>query len=107
MASEQQRSQAWIGDAVLSLYAREWILREPSIAPKDRAAAFVQMTSNRFLASVGEPTAMEAAIGRIYQSEGLQAAFDHIEATYLPLFKKQQAKAKQPGSYRRPAKSAG
>jgi hypothetical protein len=58
------------------------------------------MTSNHFLASVGEPTAVEAQIGIIYQSDGLDAAFAHIEATLVPLFEKQEARAKQPGSYR-------
>ncbi len=101
MAPDKERDEAWIGDAVLSLFARQWILREPSIQPKLRAEAFIRMTSNQFLSSVGEPTAMEAEIGRIYEADGLQAAFDHIEHTYLPLFRKQQAKAKQPGSHRR------
>lgn len=100
MKASQKRDEAWIGDAVLALFAREWILKAPSIKSDERAEAFIQMTSNQFLSSVGEPTAMEAEIGRIYEAEGLEAAFTHIEATYVPLFKKQQAKTKQPGSYR-------
>jgi hypothetical protein len=43
---------------------------------------------------------MEAEIGLVYQSEGLQAAFDYIESKFLPLFRKRRSKSKQPGSYR-------
>lgn len=100
MNEEDKRTQAWIGDAVLALYAREWILRQKDIAVKARAEVFIRMTSNQFLASLGEPTAMEAEIGVVYQSEGLQAAFEHIEAKFLPVFEKQEKKRKRPGSYR-------
>jgi hypothetical protein len=100
MTEEEKRSLAWIGDAVLALCARKWILAQPGIKPKERAEAFIQMTSNKFLSAIGEPTAMEAEIGRIYESDGLEAAFTHIETIYVPLFEKQRAKLKQPGSYR-------
>jgi dsRNA-specific ribonuclease len=43
---------------------------------------------------------MEAEIGVIYERDGLQAAFDHIEEKFVPMFKKQLAKRRQPGSYR-------
>lgn len=85
---------------MLALYAREWILQQDDIAPVERAEVFVQMTSNHFLASLGEPTAMEAAIGIVYEREGLEAAFTHIETTLLPLFKKHRARGRRPGSYR-------
>ena len=101
MTEEEKRTQAWIGDAVLALFAREWILRQKWIQPQERAERFIEMTSNKFLSGVGQPTAMEAEIGVIYQERGLEAAFQHIEATFVPLFEKQQAKARQPGSYRR------
>lgn len=100
MTEEEKRDKAWIGDAVLALFAREWILAEASIPPKERAKLFIDMTSNQFLSGIGEPTAMEAEIGVIYETNGLEAAFKHIEEKFVPLFKKQQAKAKQPGSYR-------
>ena len=86
---------------MLALFAREWILKQTDIAVKERAEVFIQMTSNQFLASLGEPTAMEAEIGIVYENEGLQAAFDFIEGKFLPLFIKQRAKRKLPGSYRR------
>lgn len=100
MTEDEKRNQAWIGDAVLALFAREWILKAPQINKEERADAFIRMTSNHFLSSVGEPTAMEAEIGRIYQHNGLAAAFAHIQAKYIPLFKKQLAKRQQPGNYR-------
>lgn len=101
MTEEEKRDKAWIGDAVLALYARQWILREPSISSKERAEAFIDMTSNQFLSGIGEPTAMEAEIGTVYETDGLDAAFKHIEERFVPLFKKQRAKARRPGSYRR------
>lgn len=95
------RTKAWIGDAVLALFAREWILKQPDIRPEKRAEVFIQMTSNQFLSSLGEPTAMEAEIGVVYNSEGLQAAFDFIEAKFIPIFQKQRNNQRKPGSYRR------
>jgi dsRNA-specific ribonuclease len=101
MTEDEKRTKAWIGDAVLSLFAREWILRAPQIKKEDRADAFVRMTSNQFLSAVGEPTVMEAKIGMVYEADGLQAAFEHIEQTFVPLFNKQLAKRRKPGSYRK------
>ena len=97
MSEDEKRTKAWVGDAVLSL-AREWIPGDASIQPSDRNEAFIRMTQTSF-SSVGEPTAMEAEIGRIYESEGLDAAYKHIEETTF-LFKKQQVRPQQPGSYR-------
>ncbi|MGB0416921.1 MAG: hypothetical protein ACPGKS_08735 [Coraliomargarita sp.] len=104
MTEDDKRTKAWIGDAVLALFARKWILEQSDIKPKQRSDFFIRMTSNKFLSAIGEPTAMEAAIGVIYETQGLEAAFAHIEATFVPLFKKQQAKAQQPGSYRNKTK---
>ena len=102
---EQQRTDAWIGDAVLALFARQWILNQADIAPAERAEAFTQLTANQFLASFGDPTAVEASIGKIYQSKGLQTAFDSIEDNYLPLYLKQRNnRRKTQGKHRRKAK---
>jgi hypothetical protein len=49
------------------------------------------MTSNRFLTAFGEPTRVEARIGRVYEEGGLSAAFALLDETILPLFKKQNA----------------
>lgn len=79
--------QAWIGDAVLTLFARRWILSETGSIDGERS---VRMTSNRFLNSLGQPDEVEAQIGRIYEADGLQAAFTWIEAQLLPMFKRQE-----------------
>ena len=83
----QEQELAWIGDTVLDLFARSWILRE-----KGRLCGetLIHMTSNRFLACFGNPTAIEAKIGATYQREGLDAAFRWIESEILPLFLKQE-----------------
>jgi hypothetical protein len=84
------REKAWIGDAVLALYARRWIVAN---APKnaDRTELFKRLTSNQFLSGLGEPTKVEARIGRVYEKEGEAAAFAFIEETILPLFLRQNA----------------
>jgi dsRNA-specific ribonuclease len=85
---EQLREQAWIGDAVLALFVRNWLLaatsRETSLA--QRAALFELFASNQFLSNFGEPTRVEAEIGRLYQSGGLPAAFAFIEKKFLNRF---------------------
>ena len=83
------RDEAWIGDAVLTLYARLKILREDGTLDGAKA---VRMSSNQFLAAFGEPTAVEAAIGRVFDHDGLDAAFAHIERSLIPLFTRQEEK---------------
>ena len=87
------REIAWIGDAVLALWARSWILQQAQIKPEQRSDVFVSMTSNRFLSAFGEPTAVEASIGKIFQHNGLEAACEWMDAELLPVFKKQLANA--------------
>jgi len=82
------RQEAWIGDTILDLYARSYILREQGEMDGKMLA---RMTSNQFLSSLGNPTAVEAEIGKIYQSEGLEAGFAWIENNLMPLFKKQES----------------
>ncbi len=84
----QTIQEAWIGDAVLTLYARLRILRESESVDGDKAT---RMTSNRFLGAFGEPTAVEAKIGREYEANGLDAAFDWIQTQLMPLHEKQEA----------------
>lgn len=84
-----ERNQAWVGDAVLALYSRLRILREDGSLDGEKA---VRMCSNQFLAALGEPTAVEAAIGRVFDAEGLDAAFAHIESVIMPVFLKQEEK---------------
>lgn len=87
-AGPKRREQelAWIGDTVLDLYARSWILEKTGGLCGE---TLQMMTSNQFLACFGNPTSVEAKIGTIYREEGLQPAFDWIEAELLPLFQKQ------------------
>jgi|GEM_PF-2381762 len=90
------REQAWIGDAVLALYARRWIVAN---APKgaDRSELFRRMTCNHFLSAFGEPTKVEARIGRIYEAAGLDTAFEYMEREILPLYVKQAARSSTGG----------
>ncbi len=85
---ERIREEAWIGDAVLALFVRDWLLnannRKMSLA--ERATLFELFTSNQFLSSFGEPTRVEAQIGRVYQSAGIREAFSFIETKFLKRF---------------------
>jgi hypothetical protein len=54
------------------------------------AAKAERMTSNRFLSAVAEPSEVEAQIGRTYERQGLEAAFQLIEQMLIPLFEKQE-----------------
>lgn len=86
-ARRREQEEAWIGDTILDLFARSWILRERGTVCGETQR---RMTSNQFLACLGNPTSVEARIGRLYQEEGMEAAFAWIEAELLPLFKKQE-----------------
>jgi len=85
----REREDAWIGDAVLALYARQWILKNESQFPESREELFRSLTRNRFLSGIGNPTTVEATIGRIYQDQGMLEANNWIEQNLLPLFIKQ------------------
>ncbi len=83
------QDRAWIGDAVLCLYAREWLLNRQITPNSLRTDLFTHFTSNHFLAALGDPTHVEAEIGAVYQHQGLAAAYDHITQAILPLYLKQ------------------
>lgn len=87
MREDRLRAEAWIGDAVLALYVRRRILDRDGAVDGQKSA---RMTSNRFLSNWGDPTAVEARIGRIYEETGLQAAFDWIEAELAPRFDREE-----------------
>ena len=82
----REQELAWIGDTILDLYARTWILKERGTVCGE---ILRRMTSNQFLACYGNPTAVEARIGSIYREEGLETAFLWIQAELLPIFEKQ------------------
>jgi dsRNA-specific ribonuclease len=85
---QQILKDAWIGDAVLTLYARRRILAEDERIDAQRVE---QMTSNQFLCSFGEAAETEARIGVVYQREGLDAAFVWIETNLMPIYERQEA----------------
>ena len=85
---EQVIKDAWIGDAVLTLYARRRILTEEN---RIDAGRIVQMTSNQFLCAFGDATETEALIGAVYERSGLDAAFAWIETNLMPIYERQQA----------------
>jgi dsRNA-specific ribonuclease len=87
---KQERESAWVGDAVLALFAREWVLRERNSMDGEW---FTRLTSNDFLSAFGNPTRVEASIGKVYREQGLAAAFNFIETEMVPLFRKRIAKS--------------
>ena len=89
---EALRQEAWVGDAVLELYARTRILDEEHRRNTPRLIRFVR---NAFLNHLGQPTRIEAEIGRCYMSGGLETAFVWIREHIEPLFLKQEANIKR------------
>lgn len=90
-AIKKERECAWIGDAVLALFARQFVLRERKTMDGEW---FTMLTSNDFLSAFGNPTRVEASIGELYEKEGLNAAFEWMEKELLPHFRKRIAKRK-------------
>jgi len=86
----EEREFAWIGDAVLALFARQWVLQERG---RMDGEWFTRLTSNDFLGCIGNPTSVEAKIGRIYRERGITEAFAWIAMELLPLFQRQMASA--------------
>ena len=86
---EQILKEAWIGDAVLCLYARRRILQEDGKIDAPKAE---RMTSNQFLTVFGEPSEVEAELGRVYERDGLEAAFAWIDSHLMLVFARQEAK---------------
>ena len=87
MNRDRLRSEAWIGDAVLELFARERILAADGAMDGAKSA---RMTSNQFLSAFGDPTGIEAEVGRVYRDQGLHKAFEWIEENLVPLFDRQE-----------------
>lgn len=81
--TQRLQEEAWVGDAVLSLFARTFILDAEGAVNAERCS---RLTSNQFLSAFGQPTAVEAQIGRVYEREGLEAAFAWIRSELLPRF---------------------
>jgi|GEM_PF-125157 len=88
-AVRREQEEAWIGDAVLGLYVRELILREDSNLDGEKFARF---TSNNMLSDIGNPTSVEAEIGRAYEAAGrdLAIAYQFIEDRLLPVMRRRE-----------------
>ncbi len=87
-----EQEQAWIGDSVLDLWARSWILKERGTLCGDTLR---RMTCNQFLACFGNPTSVEAEIGRHYEEHGLVATHQWIEDKFLPRILQQEANVRR------------
>jgi dsRNA-specific ribonuclease len=90
--------RAWIGDAVLTLWARLKVLKDDGRLDGEKC---VRMTSNQFLSASGEPTKVEAEIGTIYLEHGMEAAFHYVERNLLPMFERQERNRVTKGSTRK------
>lgn len=88
------RRHAWVGDAVLELYVRGWVLRRHGLVDAELKRRF---TCNEFLNCRGNPTEVEAQIGVIYEQQGLEAAFSWIQTHLEPLFVKQENRRQRGG----------
>ena len=87
-AIDREQAEAWIGDAVLALAVRQWILRTGD--GRTDGDQFARLTSNQFLSACGHPTAVEARIGRLYAEHGLEGVAEFVESELVPLFLKQE-----------------
>jgi len=98
------REDAWVGDAVLALHARIYLLDTHGHID---AAAFTRLTSNDFLAGLGlgSPTAVEAHIGRLYRGGSPGAAAAFIRSAILPHFEKRENKRRRAGKARKASSS--
>jgi dsRNA-specific ribonuclease len=100
--SKQVLEEAWIGDSVLALYARQRILAHDGAIDGPKAA---RMSSNQFLSTYAEPSHAEAEIGRVYEAQGLDAAFAWIDHHLMPLFGRQETKRAKALGLRPPQQS--
>ncbi len=89
------RDLSWVGDALLSLFAREWILENEARLGAVRADLFRDLTSNQFLSALGVPCVVEARIGDAYRTGGLAGAQHYFDTELVPLFLKQHAKRRR------------
>jgi dsRNA-specific ribonuclease len=94
---EGLRQEAWLGDAVLELYVREYILKQD--ASRDDARR-ISLVRNSFLNQIGQPTRVEAEIGRRYNEGGLEAAYAWIREQLEPLIAQSQKAPPRPSQGR-------
>lgn len=87
-SSMNEQQLAWLGDSVLGLVMREWLLDTYPRRGSELGELFAWSTSNDFLSAFGQPTSVEAGIGRIYLREGIRAAMRYVQSDILPLAQK-------------------
>lgn len=93
--SQKEKDEAWLGDAVLALYTRQWLLDDPPPSNLSRQELFIRMTANQFLNALGNPTSVEAKIAAHYRRGGLEDAFAFIEENLKPVFLQQLKNARK------------
>jgi hypothetical protein len=78
------RGEAWVGDAVLALYARRWLLRHTTkkMSDADRQQLFELFVSNQFLSSFGEPSQRRQRIENVHQYLRLASALRFCSRRY-------------------------
>lgn len=80
-AREIEKAEAWLGDAVLALLVRDWLIGTLGSTDGDLQGL---ITSNQFLSRFGHPTAVEAALGRLWRDHGYAAAESEFRTKFLP-----------------------
>ena len=80
----EDRELAWLGDAALALVAREWILEEGNGL---NGEAHQRVTSNHFLRAFGHPTLVEAELGKLYKSGGVDAVRKRFREEFVPKYR--------------------
>ena len=78
---EIEKAEAWLGDAVLALLVRDWLLKTLGTTDGELQSL---VTSNHFLSRFGQPTAVEAALGRLWRDHGYTAAESEFREKFLP-----------------------
>ena len=78
---EIEKAEAWLGDAVLALLTRDWLIKTLDSTDGDLQGL---ITSNHFLSRFGPPTAVEAALGRLWRDHGYAAAEAEFRQKFLP-----------------------
>lgn len=80
----EERELAWLGDAALAIVAREWILE--TIGRLD-GEVHRRLTSNDFLRRFGHPTKVEAELGTLYRTGGVEAVRKRFRAEMVPKYR--------------------
>ena len=80
-ARAMEKAEAWLGDAVLALLVRDWLINALGSTDGDLQGL---VTSNQFLSRFGQPTAVEASLGRLWRDQGYAAVESEFRKNFLP-----------------------